>query len=307
MTSHPRSALITGCSEGSLGEALALSLANHSPDTTIFAALRDTSKASSILTSTPNIQIVTLDVLSDASIKSCVEQVSSATDGTLDMLINNAGGGHYMPFLHLDLNKARDLFEVNVWSYLAVTQAFLPLLMKGKSIASERKSLLVNNTSISSVLKTPYHSAYGASKAAMAAFNDAQRIELRPFGIVVVDLKTGSTESKFSENRTNEEVLPSDSPYMPIEKEVLNVIRGDATEAYAEDREGWARDVIGDLLQTNPPAQIWRGGKAGTIQVSGAVEKILPTELADKGFRDLGGLGKLEGILKEKEEGKGGS
>lgn len=206
-----------------------------------------------------------------------------------------------MPFMHLDLNKAKELFEINVWSYLAVTQAFLPLLMKGKSI-NGKKALLVNNTSISSVLKTPYHSAYGASKAAMAAFNDAQRIELRPFGVVVIDMKTGSTESNFSENRTNEQVLPDDSPYKPIEDEVLNVITGAATEAYAEDREDWAKNVVSDLLKENPPAQIWRGGKAGTIQVTEGLEKILPTSLSDSGFRDLGGLGKLEKIMREKEQ-----
>lgn len=297
MTEEKRYALVTGCSEGSLGEALALAL--HARNITVFASVRDPSKATTLKDA--RIYVVVLDVRSDSSIKECVGEISAVTGGTLDILINNAGGGHYMPFLHLDLNKARELFEVNVWSYLAVTQAFLPLLMKGKSVAG-KQSLLVNNTSISSVLKTPYHSAYGASKAAMAAFNDAQRVELQPFGVVVIDLKTGSTESNFQENRTNEESLPEDSPYKPIEKEVLNVITGAATEAYAENREEWAKNTVDDLLKSNPPAQIWRGGSAGTIQVTDGVEKILPTSLGDSGFRQLGGLDKLEKIMREKAQ-----
>lgn len=292
-----RTALVTGCSEGALGEALALAL--HEQEITVFASVRDEFKATNLKNA--GIKVVVMDVRDNDSIKKCVSEVSAATGGTLDILVNNAGGGHYMPFLHLDLDKARDLFEINVWSYLAVTQAFLPLLMKGKSI-TEKQSLLVNNTSISSVLKTPYHSAYGASKAAMAAFNDAQRIELRPFGVRVIDLKTGSLESNFGPNRTNETVLPEDSPYKPIEKEVLNVITGAATEAYAEDQKDWAKNVVSDLLQKDPPSQVWRGGKAGTIQVTEKFDKVLPASLGDIGFKDLGGLGKLEKIMREKEK-----
>lgn len=146
------------------------------------------------------------------------------------------------------------------------------------------------------VLRTPYHSAYGASKAAMAAFNDAQRIELQPLGIRVIDLKTGSLESNFGLNKTNAIDLPADSPY----HEVINVISGNATEEYAEDQESWARNVVDDLLKSDPPAQIWRGGAAGTIQITKKVEDFLPTSVQDKQFQMLGGLDKLEKMLKEK-------
>lgn len=198
-----------------------------------------------------------------------------------------------MPFMHLDLGKARELFEINVWAYLAVTQACLPMLMKTS------KSIIVNNTSISSVLKTPFHSAYSASKAAMAAFNDAQRIELSPFGIRVIDLKTGSTESNFGANRTNEVSLPEDSPYAPIREEVIAVISGDKTEAYAESQTDWAKNVVKDLSRDDPPTQIWRGGAAGRIQLTNAISGLVPDSLSDSSFRELGGLNKLERILKE--------
>lgn len=244
-----------------------------------------------------------LDVLDDSSITSCVDELSGLTGGTLDILVNSAGGGHYQPFLHLDLNKARDLFETNVWGFLAVTQAFLPLLMEDASPPlNGKKTIIVNNTSISSVLRTPYHSAYGASKAAMAAFNDAQRIELQPFGVRVIDWKTGSTASNFAENRTNPLHLPGDSPYKPIEKEVENVIRGHATEQYAEDQTRWAQSVVADLLQKDPPDQVWRGGRAGLIHFTNATEGIIPNGLGDKGFQQLGGLDKLEKILIEKDK-----
>lgn len=77
-------------------------------------------------------------------------------------------------------------------------------------------------------------------------FNDAQRIELQPFGTKVIDLKTGSTESNFPKNRTNPPALPDDSPYLPIEKEVEYVIQGHVTEQYAEDQKMWAENVVSD-------------------------------------------------------------
>lgn len=291
-----RTVLITGCSDNGLGAALALAF--HNQNLRVLATARDLSKTTSLQAA--GIECLKLDVLSATSIASCVTEVSKLTDGSLDILVNNAGRGHYMPFLHLDLNAAKDVFELNVWSYLAVTQAFLPLLMKDASPAATGKgTLLVNNTSISSVLRTPFHSTYGASKAAMAAFNDAQRIELRPFGIRVIDLKTGSTESNFSDNRSNEVELPPDSPYKPIEAEVKNVITGAATEAYAEDQTTWARNVVKDLLQDSPPDQIWRGGAAGRIQLTNALP--LPDSVGDPSFMKLGGLDKLEKILIEKK------
>ena len=175
--------------------------------------------------------------------------------------------------------------------------------MKAASPAPDGpKSVIVNNTSISSVLKTPYHSAYGASKAAMAAFNDAQRVELAPFGIRVVDLKTGSTESNFQENKSNPLSLPENSPYKPIEKEVEGVIQGDKTEAYAVPQHEWAEEVVSDLLkdEKSPPPVIWRGGAADTIRLTNALDGAIPTALGDKGFQDLGGLNKLGKILIER-------
>jgi 1-acylglycerone phosphate reductase len=288
-------ALITGCSDGGLGAALAKAL--HSKGIRVLATVRDLSKAASLREL--NIECLELDVLNQQSIQSCLTTVKSSCPKGLNILINNAGGGHYMPFLHLDLQKARELFDVNLWSHLSVTQAFLPLLMQ--TAAEQGTALLINQTSISSVLRTPYHSAYSASKAALATFSATQRIELRPFGIRVVDLKTGSTESNFSENRTNALTLPADSRYMPIKDKVENVITGAATEAYAEDQDTWAKNVVEDLLgDGGPPAEIWRGGAAGRVKVlQGGVESVAPADLGDGGFMKLGGLDLLEDMVKK--------
>lgn len=303
MSSAQRTVLVTGCSDNSLGSALALALQKHG-DLQVFAAARDTSKMTAL--SSAGIKTLELDVTSSESIKALVEEVTHLTKGKLDILINSVGGGHYRPFLHLDIDKAKQLFDVNVWGFVATTQAFLPLLLANAEPGKKgRKSIVVNNTSISSVLRTPYHSAYSASKAAMAMFNDIQRIELEPLGIKVVDLKTGSLESNFGDNKSNPYELPADSPYQPIKDDVMKVITGETTEAYAEDRKAWAKNVVKDLMKNpdSPPPQIWRGGAAGTIQATSKMDSILPDYLSDGSFQGLGGLDKLGKVLEKKAKG----
>ena len=253
MSTPKRTVLITGCSEGGLGFGLAKAF--QAKGLRVFATARNPAKMTAL--EGLGIECLTLDVLSDDSIKACVADVSKLTDGTLDILINNAGGGYSMPFADIVVSKARQLFELNVWSYITVTQAFLPLLLR-------KKGMIVNNTSISSVTPTPHSSVYHASKAAAAMFSDHQRLELAPFGIRVVDLKTGGVHSAFHRNRSDDSTLPRGSIYEPARAETEKAIRGEHFSD-KEDLDVWSRNVVNDLLKTSPPAQVWRGINSGRV------------------------------------------
>ena len=60
--------------------------------------------------------------------------------------------------------------------------------------------MIVNNTSIVSVIPFPFQGVYNASKAALASLTDTLRLELSPFDIDVVDLKTGVVKTQFFDN-----------------------------------------------------------------------------------------------------------
>jgi 1-acylglycerone phosphate reductase len=62
-----------------------------------------------------------------------VTKLTHSIGSGLDMLINKAGGGYNMPFSDIDIAKAKGLFNLNVWSYITVTQAFLPLSSRHKA------------------------------------------------------------------------------------------------------------------------------------------------------------------------------
>jgi 1-acylglycerone phosphate reductase len=278
-----KTVLITGCSDGGLGSALALEFAN-ARKWHVIATARNPAKLSR-LRENPYISLLTLDVLSEASIQSCLAHVT-AQPGALDMLVNNAGKGLMSPLSDIkDLNLCRHNFDLNVWAVLAMTQAFLPLLIQSKGV-------IVMNSSVASVVPVPGMAVYNASKAALSMMTDTLRLEVAPFGIRVVELKTGSVESNFHENGATA-VLPAESLYAPIKQDMERLINGTSREDASRrmDAGVWAKQVVGELVKPNPPAKVWKGGGAGGIYWM----TTLPLKsFLDSALAKLAGLAKLE-------------
>lgn len=91
-TSIQRTVLITGCSLGGIGDALAQSF--HYKGLRVFATARDLSKVQHL--KEMGLTVLPLDIVDEMSIKTAVESVERATAGTLDVLVNNAGIGEIL-------------------------------------------------------------------------------------------------------------------------------------------------------------------------------------------------------------------
>ncbi|HEY5167899.1 MAG TPA: SDR family NAD(P)-dependent oxidoreductase, partial [Thermoleophilia bacterium] len=103
-------------------------------------------------------------------------------------LVNNAGIVKPAPIEFQPLDDFREQLEVNLVGHVAVTQAFLPLIRRGRG-------RIVNVGSIGGLLVLPVHGAYSASKFGMEALSDALRLELRQWGIPVSLVDPGATET----------------------------------------------------------------------------------------------------------------
>lgn len=232
------------------------------------------------MTSLSSLGITTLalDVLSESSITACVSQIPS-----IDILVNNAGAMYAMPISDLSIPKAKELFDLNVWSYLAVTQAFLPLLLKSNGI-------IANHTSSASVITLPFQATYNASKAAMAVYSDTLRLELEPFGVKVLDLKSGSvvsnmgTEAKIAAGKSA--VLPKGSLYEVARKRVERTMSGTDYQKGAVLADVWAEGIVRDLLQRKTPKVVWRGKGAWLV----GYLAMLPSWITDGIWREMTGL-----------------
>ena len=175
MSGPKRTILITGCSDGGLGAALAVAF--HEAGLHVYATARNPARMEQL--ASLGIETLTLDVQSESSIAACVSKLSG-----LDILVNNAGATFLMPVVDISVPEAKKTFDLNVWSYIAVAQAFLPLLLKSSN------GMIVNQTSVGGCTTIPFQAVYNASKAAIMMFSDTLRLELQPFGITVVDLRT---------------------------------------------------------------------------------------------------------------------
>lgn len=86
-----KTALITGCSEGGIGDAIAQEF--HKNGVRVFATARNLTKIEHLRAL--GLEVLQLDVLSPESIQMAVVDVQKATGGTLDFLVNNAGAGEH--------------------------------------------------------------------------------------------------------------------------------------------------------------------------------------------------------------------
>lgn len=138
--------LITGCSAGGIGSAIAESFQKRGLH--VFATARTLSKMSH-LEKLPNVTLLSLDVTSSTDIKSAAEAVKAKTGGMLHYLVNNSGVGHAMPILEVNVEEGRRIFDVNLWGTIAVTQAFAPFLIAAMGT-------VINIGSITGCLNLPW-------------------------------------------------------------------------------------------------------------------------------------------------------
>jgi 1-acylglycerone phosphate reductase len=280
--------LITGCSRDSLGEALALEF--HCRNFLVIATARSRSRLSKL--TEIGIDTREVDLQSSESIKAFAADVSR-----LDILFNNAGVNLVMPLADTTPAAFRSMFEINVFSHFELTQLLLSKLI-------ESKGIIVNHTSQSCYgVKAPA-GAYASAKAALACMTDVLRVELKPFGVRVVEVVTGMAASNITKFEKTPK-LPEGSIYEPIRNEMERTLKSEEAGPYAMRSDVWAMRVVGDLLDVKwwspwswtgqPPLWIWRGFLASVMYW------IWRADTAWKGSLDgLLGMPISSGILKKR-------
>lgn len=184
--------LITGCSSG-IGRALAEAF--HADGCVVWATARNPDALAAL--AGQGMQTRRLDVGDAESIAAVVAEIEAA-HGAVDILINNAGMPSMGPVAEVPLDELRQLWEVNVTGVVAVAQAVIP------AMARRRAGRIINIGSVSGVLTTPFAGPYCASKAAVRALSEAMAMELRPFGIDVIEVQPGGIESGFGSRATQQ-------------------------------------------------------------------------------------------------------
>lgn len=178
-----KSVVITGSSTG-IGRACALMLDRNG--FRVFAGVRKVADGHALRSAaSDSLTPVHVDVTDAASIQAMADEVRAEVgDAGLDGLVNNAGTTLPCPIEYLPLDGFRRQLEVNLVGPLAVTQALLPPLLRGRG-------RIVNVTSAAGKAGVPLMAPYVAAKYGLEGLSDVLRLELGPLGIQVAVIEPG--------------------------------------------------------------------------------------------------------------------
>jgi len=183
-----KSIVITGVSTG-IGFDLTRKFINHGYR--VFGSVRTKNDAERLSKEFGDLYYpLIFDVTDSESILKALKIVEKKLNNdTLTGLINNAGIAVSGPVVHISKEEMRNQFEVNVFAILNITKTFLPLL-KG-----ENPGRIINISSVSGKNVFPFLGPYAASKHALEAISDSMRRELSLYGIKIIVIEPGSTQS----------------------------------------------------------------------------------------------------------------
>lgn len=236
--------LITGCTGGGIGNALARSFAANS--CRVVATSRSRSTMAD-LDQDPKFFLQELDVQSDESVNRVVNTVLDKF-GRIDVLVNNAGVPCVGPLAEIPLSAIQNTFETNVFGSMRMVQAVVP------HMATRKRGKIVNIGSVTGLVSGPWNGAYCASKAALHALTDTLRLELGHFGIDVVNVVPGAVKSNIGNsgiaiyNR-----MPEWKLFKPFEAAIRErALLSQGLRSTPTDE--FARHTVAAVLRKKPPA-----------------------------------------------------
>jgi NAD(P)-dependent dehydrogenase (short-subunit alcohol dehydrogenase family) len=250
---------LTGASSG-IGRATAELLAREGHD--VWGTSRDVARLPQHL----NIHPVRLDLGDSASIEEAFATAQRESGG-LDVVINNAGSGHFGPAVQLTTEMLQEQFQTLVFAHVELCRL---------AIAAMPRGLLINVTSLAARLPVPFMSGYNAAKAAMASFTLSLQLELADRPLHIVDLQPADIATGFNDAIQRAE---------DVDARVKRAWRiADKNMRDAPPPEFVARRILDLLHDDNPPPRVTVGGTF-QAQVAPVIDQLLPQRLRLWGLR----------------------
>src|SRR5262245_20019838 len=231
---------VTGASAG-IGLAIAKSLVAERH------VVWGTSRNIDRLTNVAGLHPVRLDLADRLSIQEAFN--SAVTEaGYFDVLINNAGAGHFGPAELLSMETITNQFQILVFGQIQLMQLAL------RHMRPRGEGLIINVTSLASRLPVPFMAAYNSAKAALASYTMSIQLEFAHSRVRIVDLQPGDIRTEF-----NQSVVVSDNvePYGAKIAKTWEVVDRNMKNAPGPDLV--ARQILTVIQSGEPPPRLTVG------------------------------------------------
>ena len=262
---------LTGASSG-IGLAIAQALVGDGHE--VWGTSRDPAR----LPPRPRFHPVRLDLSDSSSIESAFHCALTEA-GHFDVLINNAGSGHFGPTETLPADEVSREFQVLVFGHLRLMQLAL------KTMHARGSGLIINITSLAARLPVPFMAAYNAAKAAMAAFTLSIHLELPDRRVRIVDLQPADIRTPFNDSVIRSSV--DDPDHAARAAKTWSVV--ERNMAAAPKPEVVARRVL-RLIEATNPAPLVTVGDLFQAGIAPFILRFLPQRVQIWGLKKYYGL-----------------
>src|SRR5437870_7109918 len=176
---------ITGASSG-IGLAIAKLLVAEGH------AVWGTSRNLERIPKMPRWHAVRLDLADRRSVEEAFNSALTEA-GYFDVLINNAGAGHFDPAEFLPMETIASQFQILVFGQIQLMQLAL------RHMQTRGEGLIINVTSLASRLPVPFMAAYNSAKAALASFTMSIQLELADSRVHIIELQPADIPTGFNQ------------------------------------------------------------------------------------------------------------
>ena len=254
--------LVTGASSG-IGKAIALFLSEKGYK--VYGTSRKPKENHNL-----PFTFIALDVLETPTIEKAVLTIVEK-EGKLDVLVNNAGMGITGPIEDTPTDEMRKVFDTNLFGAIDVMKAVLPQMRKQKS------GTIINVTSIAGYMGLPYRGMYSATKGALELVTESVRMEVKNFGINVVNVAPGDFATNIAAGRYHTPVFEN-SAYKKIYAENLALM--DSHVDKGMDPIEMAKVIYKIINHKNPKVHYKVGGFMEKFSI--VLKRVLPDKMYEK-------------------------
>ena len=261
--------LITGCSTG-IGKQTALYL--QSFGFTVFATARKENDVTMLKELGFNSFL--LDVTKKETITDTLNKILKITDGTLDVVFNNAGFGQPGALEDIKTDTLKEQFNTNVFGLHEVTLQVLSI-MKAQGYGT-----IIQHSSVLGLVSLKLRGAYNASKYAIEGLTDTLRLELNDTNINVTLLNTGPITSEFRNNakeKTIQNIDIENSRFIKSYKKSLSTNKSDVPFTLEAIEVAKIVKKIIDTQIVKPRYYITKA-----TYILGYLKRLLSTNMLDK-------------------------
>jgi len=215
-------------------------------------------------------KMIALDVLDVNSIQKAVSDIIES-EGRLDVLVNNAGMGITGSIEDTPTEEMKKVFNTNFFGAIDVMKTVLPQMRK------QHSGKIINVTSIAGYMGLPFRGVYSATKGALEIITEATRMEVKQFGVQIVNIAPGDFATNIAAGRYHTPVFEN-SAYKEKYQENLNLM--DSHVNSGMNPKVMAKVVFTIIENKNPKIHYKVGGFMEKFSI--VLKRILPDKMYEK-------------------------